>query len=230
MGRKRKPIRHGTYAGARAHRDRGIPLCEPCREAEREHQREYQRKITAGEHKPAKRKPVECGTQAGYFRHRRRKEKACTPCRDAHAAAVRKYRKENPEYVEWSRQNDREYFKRPEIRKRVNARQAEEERTPGTPRYYRRRARNLRKYAERRGSDVSHGVTRAGLAGKFELWGGRCWICQIELDETNLTWDHVKPISKGGIDVLSNLRPCCRACNARKGNRWPLAEVKSVKV
>lgn len=229
MGRKRGPIKHGTYAGASTHRDRGIPLCEPCKEAEREHAREYQRKIAAGEHKPAKRKPVECGTRPGYFRHRRRKEEACKPCRDANAAAMREYRKENPDYVKWSRQNDKEYSKRPEVRKKRYARQAEEERTPGTPRYFRKRARNLRKYAERKGVDVSHGVSRAGLAGKFELWGGRCWLCKVELDVTTLTWDHVRPLSKGGIDTLSNLRPCCMSCNSKKGNKWPLSEVNSVK-
>ena len=229
MARK-KPIKHGTYAGARAHRGRGIPLCEPCKEAEREYNREYRRKITAGDHTPAKAKPAECGTRAGYKRHYRKGEKACKECRNANAAASRKYREANPEYVERERRWGREYSKRPEVRKRKCDWQVERRKTPGTPEYYRHRAYALRRSAELRGSDVSHGVTRAGLAGKLELWGGRCWICRIELDETNLTFDHVVPISKGGLDVLSNLRPCCRACNCRKGNKWPLPEVNSVKL
>lgn len=230
MGRKRKPIKHGTYAGASAHLYRGEPPCDACLEAKREYAREYRRKVAAKEHTPVKREPAECGTQSGYFRHLRKGEKACKPCRNAHSEAIRKYRETHPEYVERSRQRDREYFKRPEVRKRQYARQAEEERTPGTPRYYRVRARKLRRSAALRGADVSHGVTRAGLAGKLALWGGRCWLCRVELDETNLTLDHVKPLSKGGVDVLSNIRPCCRTCNCRKGNKWPLSEVKNAKL
>lgn len=230
MARKREPIKHGTYAGASAHYRRGEPPCDACKKAEREYKREYHRKVTAGEHNPVKHKPAECGTRAGYYRHRRKGEKACKRCRDAKAAALRKYREENPDFAERCRQWHREYMKRPEIRKRECARKAEEERTPGTPRYYRQRARRLRRSAERRGSDVSHGVTRRGLAGKLAFWGRRCWICRVELDDTALTWDHVKPIGKGGIDILANLRPCCRSCNARKRDKWPLSEVNSVKL
>lgn len=38
-GSERKPIAHGTFRGARQHRYRKEPLCEPCRDAEREYQR-----------------------------------------------------------------------------------------------------------------------------------------------------------------------------------------------
>lgn len=229
VGRKRQPIKHGTYAGAQTHYRRGEPLCEPCKEARREYSRELYRKVATGEHRPIKPEPAECGTYAGYFRHYRKGEKACKRCRDAKAAEHRKYREENPDFVERCRQWHREYRKRPEVRKRRAARQAEEERTPGTPRYYRQRARKLRRSAEQRGSNVSYGVSRKGLAGKLALWGRRCWICRVELDDTALTWDHVKPISKGGVDILANLRPCCMPCNSKKGNKWPLSEVNSVK-
>lgn len=230
MGRKRQPIKHGTYSGACAHRHRGIPLCEPCREAERAYAREYNSKVASGDHTPVAREPVKCGTRAGYFRHRRKGEKACKPCRVANAEAMREYRESHPDYVKWSRQNDKEYSKRPDVRKKRYAYKAVQERTPGTPRYYRKRARNLRRYAARKGSNVTHGVSRAGLKGKLALWGGRCWLCTVELDETNLTFDHVKPLSKGGVDILANIRPCCRSCNSRKGSKWPISEVKSAKL
>lgn len=34
-----------------------------------------------------------------------------------------------------------------------------------------------------------------------------------------LTKDHVIPISRGGLDILWNIVPCCLRCNRMKGNR-----------
>lgn len=39
-GSERKPIAHGTYNGARQHRYRKEPLCQPCRDAENAYQRQ----------------------------------------------------------------------------------------------------------------------------------------------------------------------------------------------
>lgn len=30
------------------------------------------------------------------------------------------------------------------------------------------------------------------------------------------TWDHVVPLSKGGLDLIENIVPCCRSCNNKK--------------
>ncbi|MEV7793374.1 hypothetical protein AB0O68_15480 [Streptomyces sp. NPDC087512] len=43
-GSERKPIAHGTYKGARQHRYRKEPLCEPCRQAENTYQNEKYRR------------------------------------------------------------------------------------------------------------------------------------------------------------------------------------------
>jgi hypothetical protein len=43
-GRKYQPIAHGEYKGARQHRYRGEPLCEPCRLAENAYQLGMKRK------------------------------------------------------------------------------------------------------------------------------------------------------------------------------------------
>ena len=46
-------------------------------------------------------------------------------------------------------------------------------------------------------------------------WGVPGHMC----DPSDLTADHIIPISKGGMD--GPLRVCCRACNSRRGNQNP---------
>lgn len=65
------------------------------------------------------------------------------------------------------------------------------------------------------------GVTASLAEGRVAYYGGKCWICR-EAPYEEL--DHVKPLSKGGPHMLSNLRPACRACNRRKSSKWPFRE------
>jgi 5-methylcytosine-specific restriction endonuclease McrA len=37
---------------------------------------------------------------------------------------------------------------------------------------------------------------------------------------TDLTADHIVPLSKGGLNVPSNYEVRCRSCNSRRGNRF----------
>jgi hypothetical protein len=55
------------------------------------------------------------------------------------------------------------------------------------------------------------------LLDKLEYWGYKCWIC----NGSYTAIDHVKPLSRGGSNWLSNLRPICGSCNSRKHNIWP---------
>lgn len=52
----------------------------------------------------------------------------------------------------------------------------------------------------------------------LELYGSNCWLCYKPLPGD---WhaDHVIPISRGGWDVPTNLRPSCPHCNWSKNNR-----------
>lgn len=61
---------------------------------------------------------------------------------------------------------------------------------------------------------------------KIEYWGSRCWVCGTEHPADKLEQDHVKPVSKGGLHVLANLRPACRSCNATKNAKWPLPKLE----
>lgn len=64
--------------------------------------------------------------------------------------------------------------------------------------------------------------TATQVRAKIKYWGGRCWICKKSIS-SSIHMDHVKPLSKGGPDCLSNLRPACGLCNGRKSDQWPFA-------
>ena len=84
-----------------------------------------------------------------------------------------------------------------------------------TAEYSRRRRAALR-------SGVWQEVTPDLVAQKFAYWGNRCWMCGAA---GPLEADHVKPVSRGGLHVLANLRPACKSCNRSKHARWPLTEL-----
>jgi len=54
------------------------------------------------------------------------------------------------------------------------------------------------------------------LAGRMAYFGNRCWMCRGPFEHV----DHVKPIAKGGPNILSNLRPACGRCNSSKCDKW----------
>lgn len=37
--------------------------------------------------------------------------------------------------------------------------------------------------------------------------------------KTDLTGDHITPLSKGGTNTRDNVRVLCRSCNSRRGNK-----------
>lgn len=55
------------------------------------------------------------------------------------------------------------------------------------------------------------------LNARWEYFGNKCYLCG---EAGTLTKDHVKPISKGGWDCLSNLRPAHQSCNSKKNSKW----------
>jgi len=69
-----------------------------------------------------------------------------------------------------------------------------------------------------------HGYARRGIPplNNRELFlrdGNLCMYCGGEFPDSQLTRDHVMPLSRGGRDCWSNVVAACKTCNAHKGNR-----------
>ena len=78
---------------------------------------------------------------------------------------------------------------------------------------------------ESRSSGNKTRLRRAGLTEFHTLdeWldlirkcDGKCLKCGTD---ENITIDHVIAISQGGSDLISNIQPLCKKCNASKGNK-----------
>ena len=48
---------------------------------------------------------------------------------------------------------------------------------------------------------------------------GICHICQEEVEDEDITMDHVVPLSRGGGFTYDNIKLAHRKCNSSKGNR-----------
>lgn len=95
--------------------------------------------------------------------------------------------------------------------------------------YYRTRARDPERF---RAQDIRSAQIRRAreaavpcvdfsqeqLLARYAFFGDRCWMCGR--GDVPLHMDHVKPISRGGAHMLSNIRPACKPCNSGKKNKW----------
>lgn len=85
------------------------------------------------------------------------------------------------------------------------------------------RAQNLDKHAARERRRMGRlraqtpvPIEHALVVAKMAYWGNSCWICAGPFEAV----DHVKPLARGGLNVIANLRPICVPCNSRKRDRW----------
>lgn len=70
---------------------------------------------------------------------------------------------------------------------------------------------------------VPYGHAHVGLT-KYRLFlrdRQICAYCGGKFAESDLTVEHIVPVSRGGQHVWTNVVTACRSCNTRKGNRLP---------
>jgi 5-methylcytosine-specific restriction protein A len=51
---------------------------------------------------------------------------------------------------------------------------------------------------------------------------GRCYYCHSQVGRTQLTMDHVVPLSRGGRSTKGNIVPACKECNNKKKYLLPV--------
>ncbi len=55
----------------------------------------------------------------------------------------------------------------------------------------------------------------------FKRDANLCMYCGLRFPKSDLTRDHITPLSRGGSDVWTNVVAACRRCNNHKGGRSP---------
>ena len=206
MAGKATPIEHGTLSGYKKHAYRKDLKCQPCWDARAEHMREQRAK---------NRKPKLTPEQLRFNKRQRYlRDKETILARnkayyEANKEAIQKKQKE------WKKS-------RGEIQR---AHQRE---------YYHKNKEAIRNKIKRRRHN-RYGVLSISysLEQVLATYGTNCHICQDPIDltisrkpgihgwEKALHIDHVIPMSKGGPDILDNVRPAHAFCNLSKGTKFP---------
>ncbi len=57
---------------------------------------------------------------------------------------------------------------------------------------------------------------------------GKCQLCKINVPINDSEFDHVIPLSQGGLTTVNNGQLLCKACNRRKGDKFDKCSIKSI--
>jgi len=67
----------------------------------------------------------------------------------------------------------------------------------------------------------NHRTVKLSRTNLFTRDNFRCQYCGIKLSSSELTYDHLIPVSRGGKKNWDNIVTCCVPCNRIKSNRTP---------
>lgn len=157
-------------------------------------------------------------SRVGYWKHR-----------DKRLKWAREYKRNNLEHV---RKNKREAAKRRYYenieKRRKYARDRYWQNLEKIKKYARELRRKLYKEnpAQFKAWAFKHKANKMSAQGyatpeqiqaRIDYYGRLCYMCGKEANGI----DHLIPLSVGGTNWPANLRPACRSCNSKKGNKSP---------
>ena len=158
-------------------------------------------------------------------------ETYCKECnnqrlREAYAkdpqSKITKTRQYHLDHPEWSKNTQRKWHQDNKERRY----QKVKDRLATDPEFLKyRRDLVARKERERRAQKANTEVTKVTKNDYNNIlleFNNQCWICEVKL--TQVVWDHVQPLAKGGSHSVDNLRPACNPCNVRKNATWPFTD------
>ena len=87
------------------------------------------------------------------------------------------------------------------------------------------RRRNLEKRRERenRRNALKRGATveRVDYSVILKRDGLFCYLCREHISRSEVEYDHIIPITRGGSHSYANIAVACSTCNRSKGNKLP---------
>lgn len=73
----------------------------------------------------------------------------------------------------------------------------------------------MRRAAIKKGATVG----KVDYTKLLEIYGTVCHICGGAIQDGNLHFDHVIPLSRGGSHSMDNIKPAHASCNQQKFNK-----------
>lgn len=176
-----------------------------------------------------------CGTINGYNIHKRASENPCEPCKTAASQYAKSRYEANKERLkkiraEYYANNKETMLAQSKVwyennKEKVKLAAQKHYQTES----YRQKAAlkaNIRRTRKKNGIYEKYTLEQV-----IDTYGSLCYICGTNIDLSIPRWvgkkgwqfglhiDHVIPISKGGADILENVRPSHGICNVRKGSK-----------
>lgn len=87
----------------------------------------------------------------------------------------------------------------------------------------RRKPRTFEQVIRVRCNSANYRCSKLGIPGRlvaagFNLVPESCIFCHIKLKPSNVSLDHIVPLSKGGTNTWSNIQWICQKCNRYRRN------------
>lgn len=125
----------------------------------------------------------------------------------------KEYREEHKEYYKKYREDHRDYFKA-----------KSKERYNNNKEYYRDYFKSIKGITSRFNAQVKYKanieskISEEEVKEMLEFFDYKCAYSGVDLNENNLSFDHIQPLSKGGVHKLYNIVPCDKSINSSKND------------